>query len=162
LVFFDDILVYNKTWKEHMWHLDEVLDIMGRQSLYDKESNYEFNMIELLYLGHIISAQGVQVHREKIGAILDLPTPRNVIELRRFFGICSYYRRFIGGFSQLGVPLIDLTIHGAFIWTEESQKTFYHMEEVMGTCRVLSLPDFTLSFVLECDASSEGIGTILM
>jgi hypothetical protein len=62
LVFFDDILVYNKTWKEHLRHLDEVLNIMGSQSLYAKESKCEFGMTELLYLGHIISAQGVQVH----------------------------------------------------------------------------------------------------
>jgi hypothetical protein len=62
LVFFDDILVYNKTWQEHMRHLDEVLSIMEAQSLYTKESKCEFGMTELLYLGHIISAQGVQVH----------------------------------------------------------------------------------------------------
>jgi hypothetical protein len=59
LVFFDDILVYNKTWKEHMRHLDEVLSIMNAQSLYAKESKCEFVMTELLELGHIISAQGV-------------------------------------------------------------------------------------------------------
>jgi hypothetical protein len=139
LVFFDDILVYNKTWQEHMRHLDEVLSIMEVQSLYAKESKCEFGMTELLYLGHIIS-QGVQVHQEKIRAILDWPTPRNVTELRSFFGLCSYYRRFVCGFSQLGAPLVDLTKHGAFIWTEESQKAFDHMKEVMGTCPVLALP----------------------
>jgi hypothetical protein len=62
LVFFDDILVYNKTWKEHMRHLDEILSIMETQSLYAKESKCDFGMTKLLYLGHIISAQGVQVH----------------------------------------------------------------------------------------------------
>jgi hypothetical protein len=56
LVFFYDILVYSKTWKEHMRHLDEVLSIMEAQSLYAKESKCEFDMTELLYLGHIISA----------------------------------------------------------------------------------------------------------
>jgi hypothetical protein len=56
LVSFDDILVYSKTWKEHLRHLDVVLDIMEAQSLYAKESNCEFNMTKLLYLGHIISA----------------------------------------------------------------------------------------------------------
>jgi hypothetical protein len=162
LVFFDDILVYNKTWQEHMSHLDEVLSIMQTQSLYAKESKCEFNMTNLLYLGHIISAQGVQVHQEKIRAILDWPTPKNVIELRSFFGICSYYRRFVRGFSQLGAPLTDLTRHGAFIWIDESQKAFDHMKEGMGTCPVLALPNFTLPFVLEWDASNEGIEAILM
>jgi hypothetical protein len=61
-----------------MRHPDEVLSIMEAQSLYAKDSKCEFGMIELLYLGHIISEQGVQVHQEKIRAILDWPTLRNV------------------------------------------------------------------------------------
>jgi hypothetical protein len=72
-------------------------------------------MIELLYLGHIINAQGVQVHQEKIKAILDWSMPKNMTELRSFFRLCSYYRRFVWGFSHLGAPLTDLTNHGAFI-----------------------------------------------
>jgi hypothetical protein len=102
------------------------------------------------------------VHQEKIRAIMDWPTPKNVTELRSFFGLCIYYRWFVRGFSQLGAPLTDLTKHGAFIWTEKSQEAFDHMKEVMGTRPVLALPDFTLPFVLECDASGEGIGAVLM
>jgi hypothetical protein len=71
LVFFDDILIYSKTWDDHVAHLGEVLGIMQVQSLYAKESKCEFGMRELLYLGHIISGKGVQVHHEKIRAILD-------------------------------------------------------------------------------------------
>jgi hypothetical protein len=78
-------------------------------------------MREILYLGHIISEQGVQVQQEKIKAILDYPTPKNLTELKGFFGLCSYYRRFVRGFSKLGVPLIDLTQKGSFHWTKESQ-----------------------------------------
>jgi hypothetical protein len=59
LVFFDNILIYSKTWDEHLAHLGKVLDIMKAQSLYAKESKCEFGMRELLYLGHIISGQGV-------------------------------------------------------------------------------------------------------
>jgi hypothetical protein len=92
------------------------------------------------------------VNHEKINSILDWPTPKNVT-LRSFFGLCNYYRRFVRGFSQLGAPLTDITIQGAFIWTNDSHKEFDHMKEVMGTCPVLALPDFTFLFVLECDAS---------
>jgi hypothetical protein len=99
LVFFDDILIYNRTWAEHLAHLEEVLGIMQAQSLYAKESKCEFGMRELLYLGHIISEHGVQVHQEKIRAILDWPTPKNLTELKGFFGLCSYYRQFVRGFS---------------------------------------------------------------
>jgi hypothetical protein len=102
------------------------------------------------------------VHQENIRAIMDWSMPRNVTELRSFFGLCSYYKRFIQGFSQLGTLLTDLTKHGAFIWTKKSQEAFDHMKEVMGTYPVLALPDFTFPFVLECDTSSEGIGAVLM
>jgi hypothetical protein len=98
---------------------------------------------DILYLGHIIGAQGVQVHQEKIQAILDWPTPRSLTELRSFLGLCSYYRRFVRGFSQLSAPLIDLTKKGAFRWSEEAQKAFDRMKEVMSTCLVLTLPDFS-------------------
>jgi hypothetical protein len=162
LVFFDDILIYSKTWDEHLTHLEEVLDIMQAQSLYAKESKCEFGMRELLYLGHIISEQGVQVHQEKIRDTLDWPTPKNLTELRGLFGLCSYYRQFVKGFSQLGAPLTDLTKKVAFHWTEESQQTFDKRKEVMSTCPILALPDFSQSFVLECDASRVGIGVVLM
>jgi hypothetical protein len=102
------------------------------------------------------------VHQEKIGSILYWPMPRNMTGLRSFFRLCSYYRRFVRGFSHLGAALTDITKHGAFIWTEKSQEAFDHMKEVMGTCLVLALPDFTLQFVLECDSSGEGIDAFFM
>ena len=54
LVFFDDILIYNRTWQEHLEHLEIVLSILQRDSLYSKESKFDLGMTELLYLGHII------------------------------------------------------------------------------------------------------------
>ena len=98
-VFFDDILIYSRSWEEHLQHLDEVLTILGDQQLYAKMFKCEFRMIKMLYLGHVIGEQGVQVHQEKIQAILDWSTPRNVTELRIFLGLCTYYRRFVKGFS---------------------------------------------------------------
>jgi hypothetical protein len=98
LVFFDNSLIYSQSWQENMRHLDEVLSIMEAHSLYAKDSKCEFGMTELLYVGHIISAQGVQVHQENIRSILDWSMPKNVTELRSFFGLCNYYRRFVWGF----------------------------------------------------------------
>jgi hypothetical protein len=82
--------------------------------------------------------------------------------LRGFLGICSYYRRFIKGFSQICAPLTDLTKKGAFRWNEEEQSTFHKMKKVMSTCPVLALPDFGQPFTLEYDAFGEGIGAALM
>jgi hypothetical protein len=62
LAFFDDLLIYNKTWEEHLKHVDQILSIMEEQSLYAKESKCKIGMTEVLYLGHIIGAKGAQVH----------------------------------------------------------------------------------------------------
>jgi hypothetical protein len=94
--------------------------------------------------------------------ILDWPTPKSLTELQSFLGLCSYYLRFVRGFSQLGALLTNLTKKGAFRWVEEAQKAFDRMKEVMSTCPVLALTNCSYPFVLECDASKEGIGAILM
>jgi hypothetical protein len=135
---------------------------MEEQSLYAKESKCEFGMTEVLYLGHIIEAKGVQVHQEKIKVIVEWPTPKILTELRGFLGMCTYYRKFVKGFSQLCALLTDLTKKGAFKWSEQAQSTFDKMKKVMSTCPVLALPDFDQLFTLECDASGEGIGAVLM
>jgi hypothetical protein len=100
--------------------VDEILSIMEEQSLYAKESKCEIGMTEVLYLGHIIGEKGVQVHQEKIQAIIDWPTPNTLSEFKGFLGICSYYRRFVKGFSQLCAPLTDLTKKGSFKWSNEA------------------------------------------
>ena len=72
----------------------------------------------MLYLGNIIRVHEVRVHEEKIRAIRDWPELKNVTELRGFVGICTYYRKFVKGFSQLVAPLTDLTKKGAFSWMD--------------------------------------------
>jgi hypothetical protein len=116
----------------------------------------------VLYLGHIIGEKGVQVHQEKITAIREWPTPKTLTELRGFLGLCTYYRKFVKGFSQLCSPLTDLTKKGSFKWNDEAQVTMEKMKEVMSTYPVLALLDFSIPFTLECDASGEGIGAVLM
>jgi hypothetical protein len=91
--------------------LDKVLSIMEAPSIYAKESKCEFGMTELLYLGHIISAQGVQVHQEKIRAILDRSTSRNVTELRSFFGLCNFLSPSLGITKEImsrGPQVLDM------------------------------------------------------
>ena len=77
-------------------------------------------------------------------------------------GLCTYYKRYSKGFSQLTAPLTDLAKKGAFSWTEGAQQTFEKMKKIMSSCHVLALPDFTQPFIVECDASGEGIGAVLM
>jgi len=86
---------------------------------------------------------------------------KNVIELRAFVGICTYYRKFVKGFSQLATLLTYLTKKGAFAWIDKGHATFEHLKEVLSNCLILALPHFTQPFTLECDALSEGMGTVL-
>jgi hypothetical protein len=163
LVFFDDLLIYNKTWGGTPSTCGPNPFNHGRTVIVcTKESKCEFGMTEVLYLGHIIGAKGVQVHQEKITAIREWPILKTLTELRGFLGLCTYYRKFVKGFSQLCAPLTDLTKKGSFKWNDEAQVTMEKMKEVMSTCPVLSLPDFGIPFTLECDASGEGIGAVLM
>ena len=122
IIFFDDILIDSKTWKEHLHHLEEVLKIMHDQSLFDKLSKCEFGLTNLLYLGHIIGQYGVKVNLDKIKSIIEWPRPKNLTELRGFIGLCTYYKKFVRSFSQLTSPLTDLTNKDAFQWHEEAEK----------------------------------------
>ena len=99
---------------------------------------------------------------KKIRAISNCPTPKNVIELKGFWGLCTYYKRYVKRFSQLTTPLTKLTKKGRFSWTEKAQQTFEKMTKIMSSCLVLALPDFTRPFVVKCDASREGIRTVLI
>lgn len=121
IYFFDDILIYNKTWEEHLKHIEEVLRILEKESLYVKASKCEFGLEEILYLGHKINAQGVSVDEEKNTTMKEWPRPKTLTQLKGFVGLCSYYRRFVKWFSKIATPLTDLTKKGAFVWSETSQ-----------------------------------------
>ena len=127
LALFDDILIYSKTPEEHLKDLDEVLKILQERSLYVKMSKCEFGMEEIFYLRHIIRVEGVQVHMENFLAILDWPTPNTMTGLKGLLGLCTYYRRYVKGFSQFSAPLIDVTNKGEFTWIEVAQQTFEKM-----------------------------------
>jgi hypothetical protein len=122
LVSFDDILIYDRTWEEHLEHMNEILSIIKEWSLNVRESKCEFSIIYIIYFSHVVSARGLQVHQEKIQAILGWPPPKNLTRLHGFFRICSYYQCFVKGFSHLGEPLTDLMKKGAFRWTKEAHK----------------------------------------
>jgi hypothetical protein len=132
--------------------VEQILTIIEEQSLYAKESKCEFGMTKVLYLGQIIRVKGVQVHQEKIQAIIDWPTPNTHTKLNGFLGICCYYRRFVKGFSQICAPLTDLTKKWAFTWNPKAHDTFEKMKKVMLSCLVLALPYFTQPFTIECEA----------
>lgn len=162
LVFFDDILVYNKGWDEHLGHLEEILQVLQNHGFVANRKKCVFGSRQIEYLGHIISEKGVAVDPAKIKSIIDWPVPRNVKGVRGFLGLTGYYRKFIAGYGKIAKPLTELTKKEGFHWGPEALKAFEELKLVMVTSPVLTLPDFSQPFEIECDASGRGIGAVLM
>jgi hypothetical protein len=162
LVFFDDILIYSKSWEDHVRHVDKVLQLLKEQQLYAKPSKCFFAVKEVEYLGHIVSHEGVKVDPNNIKAMMDWPIPKTLKNLRGFLGLTGYYRKFFQNYGRIETPLTTLTKKDAFSWTPEATKAFEQLKEVMCKDLVLTAPDFTKTFIVECDASGNGIGAILM
>lgn len=162
LVFFDDILIYSSTLQEHIVHLRSVLEVLRLNKLFAKLSKCKFSQSEIDYLGHIISKEGVSTDPAKIKIIVNWPVPKTVTQLRAFLGLTGYYRRFIKGYGTICRPLFDVLKKDAFQWTEAQEKSFNSLKHKMANPPVLALPDFHQPFVLEADASGNGIGAVIM
>jgi hypothetical protein len=92
VVFIDDILIFSKTEEEHEAHLRLVLEKLRAHQLYAKFSKWKFWLLELAFLGHVISAGGVSVDPSKVKDVLDWMPPTNVLEIQSFLGLAGYYR----------------------------------------------------------------------
>ena len=116
-----------------------------------------------MFLGHVVSAEGVSVDPQKIEAIVNWERPTNVTEVRSFLGLAGYYRRFVEGFSKIALPLSSLTKKVAkFEWTNECEQSFQKLKERLVSAPILTLPTPGVEFEVYCYASRQGLGCVLM
>lgn len=161
VVYFDDILVYSLNEEQHVDHLRQVLQVLREQKLYANLKKCDFLTESLVFLGYVVSKDGIKVDPSKVDAILNWPTPTNIHEVRSFHGLASFYRRFISNFSSLIAPITDCLKKGEFKWDREATDSFELVKKKMTNAPVLALPDFEKIFSLDCDASHKGIGAVL-
>jgi hypothetical protein len=131
--------------------------------MYAKFSKCEFWINEVSFLGHMISSEGITVDPSKVRDVLDWEPPKYVHQVRSFFGLTGYYRRFIPNFSKILKPVTELLKNGTkYVWSKECDEAFQTLKKLLITSPVLAQPDIIKPFDVYCDASGTGLGCILM
>lgn len=162
LVYLDDVLIYSRSFSEHLQHLEEILSRLQSSGLKLNPSKCCFARDQVQFLGHVVSKNGIQPDPKNVKSVQDWPIPRTVTEVRAFLGLCSYYRKFIKNFAHHSVPLHALTEKKAlFHWTSQCQDAFTYLKHALSNPPVVTFPDFTLPFSLHTDASGSAIGAVL-
>ena len=161
VVYFDDILVYSTCEESHIEHLRQVCEVLRIQKLYAKLEKCELFMKKVVFLGYVVSGEGIQVDQTKVEAIQSWPTPGSITEVRSFHGLASFYRRFVPNFSTIMAPVTECMKKGSFKWTMAANEAFEVIKKKLCEAPILALPDFNQVFEVECDASGVGIGAVL-
>ena len=165
MVYLDDILIFSKNETEYAVHLRAVLDILRSAQLTVALWKCKFFQSEVMFLGHIVSAEGVKMDPAKVQAVKDFPRPTDVHHLRSFLGMATYFRKFIDKFARVVHPLTDLLRKNEkWQWGEACETAFCKLKELLTTAPILALPNWRSSefFELVCDASLLGIGGVLL
>ncbi|KAL1224964.1 putative mitochondrial protein [Cardamine amara subsp. amara] len=139
VVYFDDILVYSKNLDDHVEHLKSVLEVLRKEKLFANLKKCTFCTDNLLFLGFVVSAQGIQVDEEKVRAICEWPSPSIVSEVGSFHGFAGFYRRFVKDFSTIAAPLTEMIKKSVgFKWEEAQERAFQILKEKLTNAPLLS------------------------
>ena len=144
VVYFDDILIYSANIDLHLQHLREVLIVLSREKFYAAIAKCSFMTDSVLFLGYVVSKDGLSVDESKVIAVKQWPIPTTIHEVRSFHGLVSFYRRFIPDFSTIMAPITDCMKASKFLWTTEATKAFNQIKEKLTTAPILALPNFFL------------------
>jgi hypothetical protein len=162
VVFIDDILIYSKNEEEHAKHLRIVLTRLREHQLYAKFRKCTFWLEEIQFLGHVLFANGIAVDPSKVKDILKWKPPTTVHQVRSFLGLAGYYHRFIQDFSKIVKPITSLLKNDTkFNWSSGCKEAFEQLKALLTTALVLAQLDIK-PFDVYCDASSSGLGCVLM
>jgi hypothetical protein len=170
LVYLDDIIIFSRTLGEHLQRLEEVLQRLVATGLKLKPSKCRLLQTRVEFLGHIISSDGIETDPAKTEAIAKWPVPRSVRDVRRFLGLCSYYRRFVDHFAEKAAPLTSLLKKNIkFRWTPESQDAFRCLQAALMSPPILAMPreppaepdGLEGTYILDTDASDVSVGCVL-
>ena len=169
--YLDDVIIFSKTFEEHLKRLEEVFQRIVDYGLKLKPSKCHFLQQKVKYLGHIVSESGIEADPDKISAVKEWPIPTTVHELRQLLGFFGYYRKFVKNFAQTARPLHKLLQgqendkhHGKkspITLAPDALQALQDLKEHLMSPPILAYADYSLPFEVHTDASLDGLGAIL-
>lgn len=161
-IYLDDLLIIAPDFDTHIEMLKICARLLAEAGLTINIGKSRFCMKELTYLGYIISDGHLRTDPAKIAAVNEFPPPKSPKQLRRFLGMTGWYRRFIRDFADISAPLTDcLKKSKKFLLSEEAFSAFEQLKKCLTEAPLLANADFSRPFVIQCDASTSGIGSVL-
>ncbi|XP_064653221.1 uncharacterized protein K02A2.6-like [Lineus longissimus] len=160
--YFDDLVVYGRTWEEYRRNLKAVLRRLSELGIKLNPAKCEFDLTEMEFLGHMVTPEGIKPAPSNTRAILDAPPPKDATTLKSFLGLVGFYSKFCPGFASKVEPMCKL-LRGdqTFEWSEDCQTSFKCIKEDIGNHITLTLFDPDLDIVVTTDASGYGLGAYM-
>lgn len=162
IVYLDDVLVYSKTMEQHRKDVRAVLALLRKEELHLNLAKCEFDQDQVVFCGHMVTAEGIRMDPEKAKAIKEWQPPNNIKEIQSFLGTTNYIRRFIKGYSGITAPISELTKKDVpFLWIRRQEDAFKKLKELMANSPCLEFFDWELETRAETDASDYAVGGVL-
>ena len=161
--YLDDIVVWAPNFPLLLKRLDELFKLFKEKGVKLNLKKCQIGQKEIKFLGHIISQDGCRPCPDNISAIKSMKSPTNVKEVRRFLGMCGFYRKHIDGYAKIAVPMTNLLKEKEpFQWTDACQASFEQLKQALISAPILIKAQMTRPFELHTDASLEHVGGVLM